>query len=97
MVSSASIHGMETENRIETEYLARIRELMARRHMNQKQLAEAVGVVPHTIGRILKAEVALKVPLAIRICETLGTTAGKLLADSISAARRGEEDGSGSE
>lgn len=64
-------------------FLRELKAGMARRDLNNQQLARALKISPGRMGRLLSGKVPLKLPLLLEICGRLGMDAGRTLTDAI--------------
>jgi plasmid maintenance system antidote protein VapI len=56
--------------------------------LNQKQVAEAIGIHPMSLNRILNDKRKLTIDLYLRICETLGVAPGYFVDAEINNVHR---------
>lgn len=64
-------------------FLRELRAGMARKDLNNQQLAAALKISPGRIGRLLSGKVPLKLPLLLKICRRLEMNAGRTLTTAI--------------
>jgi len=78
---------MRTYDYIVQHFLRELKAGMARKDLNNQQLARSLKISPGRMGRLLSGKVSLKLDLLLQICERLEMKPGETLDAAIKQCR----------